>query len=75
MSGEGPLSDDLQALQKSKIVEVLGRVGGNKTRAARLLGITRRSLYRLLERYDLGDHPTKGRPSSCHCAHASRQVT
>lgn len=55
MSGEHPLSDDLEALQKSKIVEVLGRVGGNKTRAARLLGITRRSLYRLLERYDLGD--------------------
>jgi transcriptional regulator with PAS, ATPase and Fis domain len=55
MSGDHPLSDDLEALQKSKIVEVLGRVGGNKTRAARLLGITRRSLYRLLERYDLGD--------------------
>ncbi len=53
--GEGPLSDDLQSLQKSKIVEVLDRVGGNKTRAARLLGITRRSLYRLLERYELGD--------------------
>jgi DNA-binding NtrC family response regulator len=60
MTGEGPLSDDLQALQKSKIVEVLGRVSGNKTRAARLLGITRRSLYRLLERYDLGDHASEG---------------
>jgi DNA-binding NtrC family response regulator len=56
--GEGTLSDDLQALQKSKIVEVLDRVRGNKTRAARLLGITRRSLYRLLERYELGDDST-----------------
>ncbi len=54
-AGEGPLSDDLESLQKSKIEEVLARVGGNKTRAARLLGITRRSLYRLLERYALGD--------------------
>ncbi|HUE12611.1 MAG TPA: sigma-54 dependent transcriptional regulator [Planctomycetaceae bacterium] len=54
-AGEGPLSDDLESLQKSKIVEVLDRVGGNKTRAARLLGITRRSLYRLLERYELGN--------------------
>lgn len=54
-TGDGILSDDLQSLQKSKIVEVLARVGGNKTRAARLLGITRRSLYRLLERYELGD--------------------
>jgi len=53
--GDGPLSDDLQSLQKSKIMEVLDRVSGNKTRAARLLGITRRSLYRLLERYELGD--------------------
>ncbi len=55
LTGEGPLSDDLESLQKSKIVEVLARVGGNKTRAARLLGITRRSLYRLLERYQLGE--------------------
>jgi DNA-binding NtrC family response regulator len=54
----GDVSDDLQSLQKSKIVEVLARVGGNKTRAARLLGITRRSLYRLLERYELGDDST-----------------
>jgi DNA-binding NtrC family response regulator len=58
MPGEGPASDDLESLQKSKIEEVLDRVGGNKTRAARLLGITRRSLYRLLERYDLGDKPS-----------------
>jgi len=55
--GEGPLPDDLQSLQKSKIVEVLNRVGGNKTRAARALGITRRSLYRLLERYQLDGTP------------------
>jgi DNA-binding NtrC family response regulator len=55
--GDGSSSDDLQSLQKSKIVDVLERVGGNKTRAARLLGITRRSLYRLLERYELDDKP------------------
>jgi len=55
---DGSSSDDLQSLQKSKIVDVLDRVGGNKTRAARLLGITRRSLYRLLERYELDDKPT-----------------
>jgi transcriptional regulator with PAS, ATPase and Fis domain len=55
--GEGSASDDLESLQKSKIEEVLDRVGGNKTRAARLLGITPRSLYRLLERYNLGNKP------------------
>ena len=53
--GQGLPLDDLDSLQKSKIVEVLNRVAGNKTRAARVLGITRRSLYRLLERYGLGD--------------------
>jgi DNA-binding NtrC family response regulator len=47
--------DNLQTLQKSKVVEILERVHGNKTRAARLLGVTRRSLYRLLERYGLDD--------------------
>ena len=47
--------DDLKSLQKSKVVEILERVHGNKTRAARLLGVTRRSLYRLLERYGLDD--------------------
>lgn len=52
-AGSPDLPDDLQSLQKSKIVEVLNRVRGNKTRAARALGITRRSLYRLLERYGL----------------------
>ncbi len=47
--------DDLKSLQKSKVIEILERVHGNKTRAARLLGVTRRSLYRLLERYGLDD--------------------
>ena len=50
--------DNLQSLQKSKVVEILERVHGNKTRAARQLGITRRSLYRLLERYGPDDDAT-----------------
>jgi DNA-binding NtrC family response regulator len=63
--GELSSSDDLQSLQKSKIMDVLNRVGGNKTRAARLLGITRRSLYRLLERYEL-DGTTGQSPHDSH---------
>lgn len=50
--------DNLQSLQKSKVVEILERVHGNRTRAARQLGITRRSLYRLLERYGPDDDAT-----------------
>jgi DNA-binding NtrC family response regulator len=56
---EVPLSatevDDLATIQRVKIVEVLRRVGGNKTHAAKALGIERRKLYRLLEKYQIQD--------------------
>jgi DNA-binding NtrC family response regulator len=43
----------LDEIEKAHIVEILERESGNKARAARILGIHRRKLYRLLERYDL----------------------
>lgn len=43
----------LDDIEKAHIVEVLEREQGNKARAARTLGIHRRKLYRLLERYEL----------------------
>jgi transcriptional regulator with GAF, ATPase, and Fis domain len=55
-------TDDLAAIQRSKVVEVLRREAGNKSRAARALVIDRRKLYRLLEKYSIagaelaGDH-------------------
>jgi DNA-binding NtrC family response regulator len=39
----------LDAMERRYVRQVLGRVGGNKTHAARILGIDRRSLYRRLE--------------------------
>jgi DNA-binding NtrC family response regulator len=63
-SGETPFAearaprepvDDLAAIQRSKVVEVLRREAGNKSRAARALGIDRRKLYRLLEKYAIAD--------------------
>ncbi|MFO0870631.1 MAG: sigma-54 dependent transcriptional regulator [Pirellulales bacterium] len=45
------LSDDLASIERSKVVEVLRRMSGNKTRAAKALGIDRRKLYRLVEKY------------------------
>jgi transcriptional regulator with GAF, ATPase, and Fis domain len=39
-----PLTDDLATIQRSKAVAVLHREGGNKSRAARALGIDRRKL-------------------------------
>jgi transcriptional regulator with PAS, ATPase and Fis domain len=41
---EGPV--DLQSLEKRHILAVLESVGGDKTRAAHLLGISRRTLER-----------------------------
>jgi DNA-binding NtrC family response regulator len=47
--------DDLASIEKAHVLDVLRREGGNKARAARALGINRRTLYRLLERYGLQD--------------------
>jgi DNA-binding NtrC family response regulator len=46
-------TDDLATIQRSKVMEVLERVKGNKTKAARALGIDRRKVYRLIERLNL----------------------
>jgi DNA-binding NtrC family response regulator len=48
-------TDDLSAFQRQKVLEVLKREDFNKARAARALCISRRKLYRLLEKYGLGD--------------------
>jgi transcriptional regulator with PAS, ATPase and Fis domain len=47
------IGDDLSQIQRVKITEVLHRERGNKSRAAKALGITRRALYRLLEKYEI----------------------
>jgi transcriptional regulator with PAS, ATPase and Fis domain len=43
--------DCLADIERAHIVEVLRRERGNKARTARALGVNRRSLYRLLEKY------------------------
>lgn len=45
--------DNLADIERAHITQVLQREGGNKARAARALGINRRSLYRLIEKYDI----------------------
>jgi len=45
--------DKLASIERAHIVEVLTREGGNKAGAARALGINRRSLYRLIDKYEI----------------------
>ena len=52
----------LEALERRYIARVLALVGGNKSQAAQLLGVDRRTLYRRLQRYE----ETADVPSSEH---------
>ncbi len=45
----------LHEVERGHIVEVLRRVNGNRSAAAKLLGISRRALYRRLDRHHIGD--------------------
>ncbi|RLS55755.1 MAG: sigma-54-dependent Fis family transcriptional regulator, partial [Planctomycetota bacterium] len=42
----------LASIEKAHVLDVLKSMNGNKARAARALGIHRRKLYRLLERFE-----------------------
>jgi DNA-binding NtrC family response regulator len=50
-----PLGSDesLATIERAHIVEVLQREDGNKARTARMLGVNRRSLYRLLDKFEI----------------------
>ncbi len=44
----------LQSLERQKIIEALHQMKGNRSRAARLLGISRAAFYKKLRSYELG---------------------
>jgi transcriptional regulator of acetoin/glycerol metabolism len=50
-------TQDLDQVERDHIVRVLADVKGNKQAAARRLGISRRTLYRRLERHGLAEAP------------------
>lgn len=45
----------LDSIERAHIIEVMKEEQGNKARAARTLGIHRRKLYRLLERFEIAE--------------------
>jgi transcriptional regulator with PAS, ATPase and Fis domain len=55
---------DLATLNRALVVEAMKQERGNKSRAAAKLGVTRRSLYRLLEKYSIT--PGEYGPESHH---------
>jgi two-component system response regulator AtoC len=49
----------LEEMEREHILEVLRQVNGNRMAAAKLLGISRRALYRRLDRHNLaGEVPS-----------------
>ena len=55
----GPVPAPLEAMEREHILDVLRQVDGNRMAAAKLLGISRRALYRRLERHHLaGEVPS-----------------
>ncbi len=51
--GDGKASAVLREVERNHVREILQQVKGNKVHAARALGISRRALYRLIEKYRL----------------------
>jgi DNA-binding NtrC family response regulator len=64
--GEAADSLQLQEVERRHVNSVLQQMNGNKVHAAKTLGISRRALYRLIEKYHLeakhpADRPTPGK--------------
>ncbi|KMY66321.1 hypothetical protein AAU61_17830 [Desulfocarbo indianensis] len=48
-----PVGSTLEAMEKEMLLRTLDFTGGNRRRAAEILGISRRTLYNKIDRYDL----------------------
>jgi DNA-binding NtrC family response regulator len=55
-----PMAGTYDALEKQILLHALDRAGGNKSKAARLLGLKRTTFLDKLRRHDLDEPPSKG---------------
>jgi DNA-binding NtrC family response regulator len=55
------LKDAVAGFEKERILKALKETGGNQTKAAKILGISRRTLIKRLDLYEI-ERPRKGRP-------------
>ncbi|MDC0936228.1 sigma-54 dependent transcriptional regulator [Pirellulales bacterium] len=53
---------DLATLTRARVVQALQQENGNKLRSAKVLGVSRRSLYRLIEKYSITSGEIDGLP-------------
>ena len=57
---DGPLAgvirSSIEAIERERIVDALGQADGNRTAAARVLGLSRQSLHAKLKKYRLQNH-------------------
>jgi DNA-binding NtrC family response regulator len=58
--GDGGDPRHLREVERRHVRSVLEEEGGNKVRAAKALGISRRALYRLIDKYHLENPSSKG---------------
>jgi DNA-binding NtrC family response regulator len=59
-TADNSLRSQLRDLKRERIVDALARCAGNQTQAAKLLGVSRRTLVTLLDEFEL---PRPRRPS------------
>ena len=70
LAGQGPSDDLLVTVEREHIQRALLRANGNKKAAACMLGLSRRALYRRLERLNLGDTISRRRDPSLEAVSA-----
>jgi DNA-binding NtrC family response regulator len=67
-----PSYQKLEDLERAHVIQILRQQAGNKAQAARSLGIHRRKLYRLLDRFNI--QPEEIRPPFPNITSAERKT-